>query len=159
VFARAQYSYDSKYILSASIRRDGSSRFGKNNRWGTFPSVSAGWIVSNEKFFENIRGISNLKLRASYGLTGNFQIPNYGSLAQLSNTNSNYIFGNSALVNGISVTSPANPDLSWENTASADAGLEIGFFDNVIQNLRPLKIVFKMVLRQKMLLTIILCRT
>jgi TonB-linked SusC/RagA family outer membrane protein len=132
VLARAQYSYDSKYILSASIRRDGSSRFGKNNRWGTFPSVSAGWIVSNEKFFENIRGISNLKLRASYGLTGNFQIPNYGSLAQLSNTNSNYIFGNSALVNGISVTSPANPDLSWENTASADAGLEIGFFDNAL---------------------------
>ena len=128
--ARAQYSYDGKYIVSASIRRDGSSRFGENNRWGTFPSLSAGWIVSNEKFFEKIKGISNLKLRASYGLTGNFQIPNYGALAQLSNSNSNYILGNSALVNGISITTPANPDLSWENTASADAGLEIGFFDN-----------------------------
>ncbi len=130
--ARAQYSYDGKYIVSASIRRDGSSRFGKNNRWGTFPSLSAGWIVSNEKFFEKIKGISNLKLRASYGLTGNFQIPNYGALAQLSNNNSNYILGNSALVNGISITTPANPDLSWENTASADAGLEIGFFDNAL---------------------------
>jgi TonB-linked SusC/RagA family outer membrane protein len=130
--ARAQYSFDRKYIVSASVRRDGSSRFGKNNKWGVFPSISGGWIVSNEKFFENVKAISNLKLRVSYGLTGNFQIPNYGSLAQLSNTNSNYILGNQVLVNGISVTTPANPDLSWENTASADVGLEIGFFDNAL---------------------------
>lgn len=130
--ARAQYSFDRKYILSASIRRDGSSRFGKNNRWGVFPSLSGAWVASDEKFFQNIKFISNLKLRASYGLTGNFQIPNYGSVAQLSNTNSNYILGNSALVNGVSITTPANADLSWENTASADAGLDIGFFDNAL---------------------------
>jgi TonB-linked SusC/RagA family outer membrane protein len=132
VLARAQYSYDGKYLLSASVRRDGSSRFGKNNKWGTFPSVSAGWIVSNEKFFENQKFISNLKIRASYGLSGNFQIPNYGSVAQLSNASSNYILGNQALVNGISISTPANPDLSWENTASADAGIDIGFFDNAL---------------------------
>jgi TonB-linked SusC/RagA family outer membrane protein len=130
--ARAQYSFDRKYILSASIRRDGSSRFGANNKWGIFPSLSGAWIASDEKFFQNIKFISNLKLRASYGLTGNFQIPNYGSVAQLSNTNSNYILGNSALVNGISITTPANLDLSWENTASADAGIDIGFFDNAL---------------------------
>jgi len=129
---RAQYNYAGKYFLSASARRDGSSRFGKNNKWAVFPAVSAAWAVSNEKFFEKITFISNLKLRASYGLTGNFQIPNYGSLASLSNTNSNYIFGNQVLNNGVSITTPANPDLSWENTASADAGIEIGFFQNAL---------------------------
>jgi len=130
--ARAQYNYGGKYFLSASARRDGSSRFGKNNKWAVFPAVSAAWAISNEKFFEKIRVISNLKIRASYGLTGNFQIPNYGSLAQLSNSSSNYIFGNQTLNNGISITTPANPDLSWENTASADAGIEIGFFQNAL---------------------------
>jgi TonB-linked SusC/RagA family outer membrane protein len=129
---RVQYSYDGRYLLSASIRRDGSSRFGKNNKWATFPAASAAWVVSNERFFEKVKAITNLKIRASYGLTGNFQIPNYGSLAQLNNTNSNYILGNGSLVNGISVATAANPDLSWENTASADMGIELGFFENAI---------------------------
>ncbi|NJN34587.1 MAG: SusC/RagA family TonB-linked outer membrane protein, partial [Saprospiraceae bacterium] len=130
--ARAQYNLDRKYLISASVRRDGSSRFGKNNKWAIFPSLSGAWIVSNEKFFEPLKFISNFKIRASYGLTGNFQIPNYGSVAQLSNANSNYILGNQSLVNGISVTTPENPNLSWENTASTDAGIELGFFDNAL---------------------------
>jgi TonB-linked SusC/RagA family outer membrane protein len=127
---RAQYNYGGKYLLTASARRDGSSRFGKNNKWAIFPSISGAWVISNEKFFSQNKFISDLKIRGSYGLTGNFQIPNYGSIAQLSNANSNYILGNQALVNGISVTTPANPDLSWESTASTDIGLEVGFFDS-----------------------------
>src|SRR5699024_8441454 len=71
-FARATYSYDERYLLTASIRRDGSSRFGENNRWGLFPSVSIGWILSNERFMSNITEINELKLRASYGVTGNY---------------------------------------------------------------------------------------
>ncbi|NLU90666.1 SusC/RagA family TonB-linked outer membrane protein [Chitinophaga sp. Ak27] len=126
---RAQYSYSDKYFLTASIRRDGSSRFGINQKWASFPAVSGAWQVSNEPFFRNIKPVSSLKIRSSYGLTGNFQIPNYGSLAQMSNTNSNYIFGNQALVNGVSITSPANPNLTWESMASFDAGLEFGLFN------------------------------
>jgi TonB dependent receptor len=94
--------------------------------------LSGAWVASEEPFLRDIKAISNLKIRASYGLTGNFQIPNYGSQAQLGNNNSNYIFGNQTLNNGISVVSPANPNLTWENTESVDAGIEIGLFDNVV---------------------------
>ncbi|WP_143310002.1 SusC/RagA family TonB-linked outer membrane protein [Chitinophaga vietnamensis] len=131
--ARVQYSYADKYFLTGSVRRDGSSRFGINKKWASFPAISGAWQVSNEPFFNKKMFLSSLKLRTSYGLTGNFQIPNYGSLAQLSNTNSNYILGNQVLVNGVSITSPANPGLTWENTSSFDAGLEAGFFDDVLQ--------------------------
>ncbi|MBC9935043.1 SusC/RagA family TonB-linked outer membrane protein [Chitinophaga qingshengii] len=136
--ARVQYSYAGKYFVTGSVRRDGSSRFGINKKWASFPAISAAWQVSNEPFFKNVPVISSLKVRSSYGLTGNFQIPNYGSLAQLANyngtnsTNSNYILGNQTLVNGVSVVTPANPDLTWESTASFDAGLEIGFFKDVL---------------------------
>ncbi|SKC95976.1 TonB-linked outer membrane protein, SusC/RagA family [Chitinophaga ginsengisegetis] len=129
---RAQYSYANKYYLTASIRRDGSSRFGINRKWASFPAVSGAWQVSNEPFFRSIKQISSLKIRSSYGLTGNFQIPNYGSLAQMSNANSNYILGNQTLVNGVSVTSPANPNLTWESMASFDLGLEIGLFNEML---------------------------
>ncbi len=128
---RMQYDLKSRYFLAASLRRDGSSRFGANNKWGWFPSGSAGWVVSKERFFSGLNQyISNLKLRASYGLTGNFSIPNYGSLAQLSS--SNYILGNQALTSGVAVTSPPNPNLTWENTASFDAGIELGFLHNAL---------------------------
>jgi TonB-linked SusC/RagA family outer membrane protein len=129
---RAQYSYARKYFLSASLRRDGSSRFGANNKWALFPSISGAWDIANENFFENVGFINAFKIRASYGLTGNFQIPNYGSLAQLSNNNSNAIFGNSALNNGISITTPANDNLSWENTASANFGVDISLFQSAL---------------------------
>src|SRR5699024_1104776 len=89
--ARATYNYDERYLLSASIRRDGSSRFGSNNRWGWFPSASAGWRVSSEDFMSELSTINNLKLRVSYGVTGNYSIPNYGHIGLLSQAN--YVFG------------------------------------------------------------------
>jgi TonB-linked SusC/RagA family outer membrane protein len=132
ILGRAQYNYAGKYFLSVSARRDGSSRFGENNKWALFPSVSGAWDIAKENFFGNDGIINAFKIRASYGLTGNFQIPNYGSRAQLSNTNSNYVFGNSILNNGISITSPANDNLSWENTASTDFGVDISLFKSAL---------------------------
>ena len=131
MIGRLQYDMKGRYFFAASMRRDGSSRFGINNKWGWFPSGSAGWILSKEDFFTGLSSyVSNLKLRASYGLTGNFSIPNYGSLAQLTSTN--YILGNQAVANGLSVTTPANPNLTWENTASFDAGIDLGFLKNTL---------------------------
>ncbi|WP_353480444.1 TonB-dependent receptor [Haliscomenobacter sp.] len=132
ILGRAQYNYAGKYFLSVSARRDGSSRFGENNKWALFPSVSGAWDIAKENFFGNDGIINAFKIRASYGLTGNFQIPNYGSRAQLSNNNSNYVFGNSILNNGISITSPANDNLSWENTASTDFGVDISLFKSAL---------------------------
>lgn len=123
---RATYDYDNKYLLSASIRRDGSSRFGNNNRWGWFPSASIGWRISKEAFFPSIAFISDVKLRASYGKTGNFQIPNYGSYALLSSNN--YIL-NGAVVNGQGPGTAPNPDLSWEKTSQVNVGADIAFLN------------------------------
>ncbi len=128
--ARIQYNYMGRYLLTASMRADGSSKFGSNNRWGYFPSVSAGWRVSDEKFLQDSKVISDLKLRASYGLTGNFKIPNYGALGSLSYYA--YVFGGSTpgAVNGAAPSSQPNPNLSWEKTAQADVGLDGGLFGN-----------------------------
>jgi TonB-linked SusC/RagA family outer membrane protein len=128
---RVQYDIHNRYFLAVSLRRDGSSRFGIDHKWGWFPSASAGWNISKEAFFDGLRSsISNLKIRGSYGVTGNFSIPNYASLAKLSQ--SNYILGSEALTGGLTVTSPANPALTWENTASFDVGTEIGFLHNAL---------------------------
>ncbi len=92
--ARVQYNYEGRYMLSAAIRTDGSSRFGKNNRWGYFPSASAAWRISDEQFFKNVKELSfinDMKIRASYGVTGNFQIGDYDHLATMSIDN--YILG------------------------------------------------------------------
>ncbi|MEO6916189.1 MAG: TonB-dependent receptor [Chitinophagaceae bacterium] len=128
--ARLQYNYMGKYLLTASMRGDGSSKFGSNNRWGYFPSVSAGWRLSDETFLKNSRVISDLKLRASYGLTGNFKIPNYGALGSLSYYA--YVFGGSTpgSVNGAAPSAKPNPDLSWEKTAQVNLGLDGGLFGN-----------------------------
>ncbi|MFT3949585.1 MAG: TonB-dependent receptor [Agriterribacter sp.] len=125
--ARIQYNYLGKYLLTASIRADGSSKFGANNRWGSFPSASVGWRLSDEKFMENVSFISDLKLRASYGLTGNFKIPNYGSLGAMSYFA--YVYG-TTVVNGAAPTSRPNPNLSWEKTAQTNFGLDAAFFKN-----------------------------
>ena len=127
--ARAQYGYRGKYLLSAAIRADGSSRFGENNRWGYFPSVSAGWRISNEAFF-NSRFISDLKLRASFGVTGNFQIPNYGSVSLVSEDN--YIDDDGNVVSGLAASTSANPDLKWERTNTLDIGLDFGLFEDQV---------------------------
>ena len=125
--ARVDYNFRSKYLLSAAIRRDGSSRFGSDNKWGNFPSISAGWIISNEPFMSGLNTVSFLKLRGSYGLTGNNNIGNYSYYAAI-NT-SNYVF-NGTLANGRAASSIANQMLGWERTKQLDIGLDIGFIKN-----------------------------
>jgi len=125
---RLNYSYADKYFLTATLRRDGSSRFGENNKYGYFPSASAGWLISDEDFMKDkVKWVSSLKLRASYGIAGNNQIPNYGSIGLLSS--SNYTYG-STVVNGLSINNISNRDLKWEKTTQYNAGLDVGMFNN-----------------------------
>jgi TonB-linked SusC/RagA family outer membrane protein len=124
--ARLNYNFKDKYFLTATIRRDGSSRFGENNKYGYFPSASLGWVVSDEGFMQNLGMINNLKLRVSYGVTGNNQIPNYGSVGLL--TASNYTFGDN-VSNGLLVNNIPNPNLKWEKTAQFNAGLDLSLFN------------------------------
>lgn len=126
-FARVNYSFKDKYLLSASFRREGSSRFGANNKWGDFPSVSIGWRISEEPFMPDLSWLSNLKLRASYGVTGNNAIGNYPSLAGMNSAN--YILGNS-FAPGSVISSFANADLGWEKSNSLDVGLDFALFNN-----------------------------
>ena len=128
--SRLTYNYKGKYLLTAAVRSDGSSRFGNENRWGTFPSVSLGWIASDEKFLENASAISLLKLRGSYGVTGNNNIGNYTQYALINNT-VNAVF-NGVTAPGSAVTSLANPNLGWETTKQFDTGLDLSLFDNRI---------------------------
>jgi TonB-linked SusC/RagA family outer membrane protein len=120
---RLNYNYDNKYILSASIRRDASSRFGENNRWGTFPSASVGWNVAKETFLENTR-ISNLKLRGSYGITGNDNIGDYQYSATLVGGFEYPIGGGNGP--GVTADGGSNPDLKWEETTMMNVGLDFG---------------------------------
>lgn len=130
LIARVNYSYKDRYLLQGSFRRDGCSRFGPNNRYANFPSVSAGWIVSDEHFMEPIAPVMNyLKLRASYGLTGNYNIGNYNYVANLAKTN--YVFGNS-LVPGQSLERLGNDDLTWEETKQFDFGVDFSFLNDRI---------------------------
>jgi TonB-linked SusC/RagA family outer membrane protein len=125
---RVQYDYNGKYLLSGAIRADGSSRFGRDNRWGYFPSVSAGWNISQESFLKSATWMSDLKLRASYGLTGNFQIPNYGSVSLLNYQN--YVLGAETIVSGLAPGNSANDRLRWEKTAMLDVGFDVSFWRN-----------------------------
>lgn len=125
VLARIQYSYKGKYMASAAIRADGSSRFGKNNRWGYFPSASFAWRISGEDWMAPTKNwLSDLKLRASYGQTGNFQIGNYTHLSTMDPDN--YILGSNggSLISGYKPTGVDNPDLTWEKTAMANVGID-----------------------------------
>ncbi len=129
-FARAGYSYQNKYLADVSFRTDGSSRFGKNSRFASFPAASIGWRVSEESFLKNNRLVNNLKLRASYGLTGNAALPSdYGAFGQLGNGNYNF---NNTLALGLRPISPENPDLTWEKSEQFDAGLELGLLNDRI---------------------------
>ncbi len=126
---RLSYNYDSKYIFSAAIRRDGSSRFGPNNKWGTFPSVSLGWVLSEEDFLKNSESISNLKLRASWGVTGNDGSIDYAFQSGLVQ-DYNYIdFGNNV---GVSNFGSANPNIKWEESEQTNIGLDLGLFSNAL---------------------------
>lgn len=128
--SRLNYNYKGRYLLSGSLRRDGSSRFGANNQWGNFPSISAGWLLSNESFMNNIKPVSFLKIRGSYGILGNNNIGNYTQYASVNNT-TNSVFGNT-IVSGASVTSIANPNLGWETTKQFDLGLDLSLFNGRI---------------------------
>ncbi|WP_286850137.1 TonB-dependent receptor domain-containing protein, partial [Proteiniphilum sp. UBA5480] len=128
---RVNYNYNNKYYVTASFRSDGSSKFGKNNRFGNFPSMSVMWRASEEKFISNLDLFSDLKLRASYGVTGNDALSNnYAAIGTIAT--SNYVFGSGSgvIVNGANMNSIANPDLTWEKASQLDLGLEMGFFDN-----------------------------
>lgn len=132
VLSRLTYDYKGKYLFTAAIRSDGSSRFGSNNRWGTFPSVSAGWVMSDEKFFSNkFRYISFAKLRASFGVIGNNNIGNYTQYALVNNT-VNAVFNNT-VATGAAVTSLANSNLGWETTKAYDLGIDLSFLRDRIQ--------------------------
>lgn len=129
--SRLTYNFKGKYLLTASVRTDGSSRFGVNNRWGTFPSASAGWVISDENFLRDSKKISFAKLRASYGVIGNNNIGNYTQYALVNNT-VNAVFGNT-VATGAQVVSLANNNLGWETTKQIDVGLDLGLFNDRIQ--------------------------
>ncbi len=129
-FARAQYDYKEKYLLSASLRRDGSSKFGSNRPFGYFPAVSLGWRVSSEDFMQGVTFISDLKARASWGVTGNNRIPNNSQFATLGV--SNYPLNGSS-VNGYAPSGFQNEDLGWEQTASFNYGLDFSVLQNRLQ--------------------------
>lgn len=124
LFGRVSYAYDNKYLLKASIRRDGSSRFGANNRYGTFPSFSAGWIISEEEFLQENKVVSFLKLKGSWGKLGNAEIGNFAS-RQLYRPNSYN------LKTGLSFDQAGNPNLTWEKSSQVDLGFEVGFIDKI----------------------------
>ncbi|PSR52854.1 SusC/RagA family TonB-linked outer membrane protein [Adhaeribacter arboris] len=130
LLSRLTYNYKGKYLFTAAVRSDGSSRFGSANRWGTFPSASVGWVVSDEEFMRSIPKISFAKVRASFGVTGNNNIGNYTPYALINNT-VNAAFGNN-VAPGSAVVSLANPNLSWETTKQFDAGLDLGLFNDRI---------------------------
>lgn len=129
--ARVNYNYANKYYASASIRRDGSSRFGADNKWGNFPSLAFSWRVANESFFKQaFPGISDFKIRTSFGTTGNQEIGQYQSLSTLYSLN--YLFGNN-VVTGFASQRIPNKNLGWETTFQYDAGFDLAVLSNRLQ--------------------------
>jgi len=130
-FGRLMYNYDEKYYFQANLRRDGSSRFHKDHRWGTFPSFAAGWVVSRENFMDNVNAISYLKLRGSFGQLGNERIGNYPYQATLEfSTPVMYQGGVVRSVQGASAYQYVIPDISWETTETWNAGIDVNFLNN-----------------------------
>jgi len=128
---RVNYSYDSKYLITVTGRVDGSSKFPSGNRWGYFPSVGLGWRLSQESFMENIKNISNLKIRASYGITGNNRVSDFGYLPVIAVGNQyGYSFGDATPTQGAVYSSIGNPKLKWESTKQIDIGIDLGLFND-----------------------------
>ncbi|MDN3548689.1 SusC/RagA family TonB-linked outer membrane protein [Mucilaginibacter aquaedulcis] len=127
-FSRVNYSYKDKYLLTASIRREGSSKFGANHKYGNFPAVSGGWNLMKESFLGNSKTLSNLKLRAGYGITGTEPASAYQSLDKL-NFNT-YSYFNGQFIQVVNPSSNSNPDLRWEKKAEINIGLDFGFLNN-----------------------------
>ena len=133
LFGRISYNFDEKYMLQATVRRDGSSRFGPENKYGTFPSVSVGWNIMNEKFMEQTQDwLSNLKFRASWGKNGSDNIDNF--LYTVENVmGNNVLFGNPAIKQiGSKASTTANPSIKWEESEQTDFGLDFGFFNQAL---------------------------
>ncbi|MGC4099702.1 SusC/RagA family TonB-linked outer membrane protein [Ferruginibacter sp.] len=133
LFSRLQYNYDEKYLLTALIRRDGSSRFGSNNKFGYFPSVSVGWVPTLENFFPKTEILNSLKIRGSYGVTGNDGIGDFAFVPLVdAGGQRNYTFGSTETVYiGYSPAAPANPDLKWEETSQTDIGFDAILFNKL----------------------------
>ncbi|WP_440135008.1 SusC/RagA family TonB-linked outer membrane protein [Chitinophaga sancti] len=129
-FGRINYNYDSRYMLTASLRADGSTRFGANNKYGYFPSFALGWTISQEGFMKDIKQVQDLKLRASWGQTGNQEVTNKITQASysLSAASGYYLYNDLNLVNGVTVNRTANPDLKWEMVEQLNIGLDFTLF-------------------------------
>lgn len=126
--ARLNYSYGGRYLASVSVRRDGSSKFAKGNKYSTFPAAAVAWAISKEKFMENVPFVSNLKIRFSWGATGSQAISPYATQYFFNSTT--YPFSMGTSTSGIIAGNPANKDLKWETTVQKDIGLDAGFFDD-----------------------------
>ncbi|KFC18386.1 SusC/RagA family TonB-linked outer membrane protein [Epilithonimonas lactis] len=131
-FGRVNYNFDKKYLLTASIRADGSTRFGENNKYGYFPSVAVGWTMSNENFLQDSQIVNELKLRGSWGQTGNQEVPNKLTQASysLSQGAGYYLYDNLNLLNGFTVNRTANPDLRWEVVEQTNIGADFSLWQN-----------------------------
>jgi iron complex outermembrane receptor protein len=131
-FGRVNYNFDKKYLLTASLRADGSTRFGKNNKYGYFPSVAVGWTMSNENFLKDSQFINELKLRGSWGQTGNQEVPNKITQASSSLTQAAgyYLYDNLNLINGVSINRTVNPDLKWEVVEQTNIGVDFSLLKN-----------------------------
>ncbi|WP_298778465.1 TonB-dependent receptor [uncultured Polaribacter sp.] len=129
LFGRVNYDYDDKYLLTFTVRRDGASNFAANHKYATFPSAAFGWRINNEKFMEDVKAISNLKLRTSYGVTGDPSIAPYQSLASLASL---YASVNGETVSAFTPNQPANPDLKWESSYQTNIGLDLGLYNNAV---------------------------
>lgn len=131
-FGRVSYAYGGRYLFAANVRRDGSSRFSPARRWGVFPSVSAGWRVSEEKFFEGLRHVvSRLKIRGSWGKLGNDKINNYQYYSTVSTVTTPYL--NGAMFTAVAQNKLANPNIHWEQTTQADIGIDVELLQNKLQ--------------------------
>ena len=131
-FGRIHYNYDNRYLLSATVRRDGSSRFAEKNKWAVFPSIAMAWRISNEEFFSDDSVINDFKFRASYGELGNQEIGNYAYSA-LINSSQHYPFGTDQSLNfGATQLNLASPNLKWESNISKDIGLDISMLENTL---------------------------
>ena len=130
-YGRVNYNYANRYLFTGTLRDDGSSRFGKNTKWGIFPSLAASWRITQEDFW-NFDAMNDFKLRYSWGIIGNQEIGNYQSISTLSATNSGYIFGGTKITSVLPVQFP-NPDLKWEETMQSNVGFDFDFLDSRIR--------------------------
>lgn len=131
LFARLNYDFDEKYLVQALVRRDGSSRFGSNHKYGVFPSFSLGWVLSREAFFPTNNAVNFLKFRGGYGVVGNDGIGDFAYLSTIG-SGRNYTIGTSgSYIIGYSPNAPANPDLKWEQTSQTNIGFDATIFNNV----------------------------